>query len=54
MLGIDKRFLAMEPQWTDIVYVCKMVLIYSAAQEQPEILNGAPSFFAKHLNYLKD
>jgi len=31
-----------------------MILIYAAAEMQPRILEEAPSFFGKHLNYLKD
>ena len=31
-LNIDKRFLAKEPDWTDTVYVAKMILIYAAAE----------------------
>lgn len=54
LLGIDRRYLAVEPNWTDIVYVSKMILIYSAAENVPEILKEAPEFFSKHLNYLKD
>lgn len=54
ILGIDKRFLAIEPSCTDIIYVSKMILIYSAAENQPEILEEAPDFFSKHLIYLKD
>lgn len=54
MLQIDKRFLAKEPDWTDTVYIAKMILIYSAAEVQPRILEEAPSFFGKHLAYFKD
>jgi capsid portal protein len=32
-LAIDKRFLAKEPEWTDIVYVAKMIMIFSAAHQ---------------------
>jgi hypothetical protein len=32
VLNIDKRFLAKEPDWTDLVYVAKMILIYAAAE----------------------
>jgi hypothetical protein len=32
ILGVDKRFSEVEPNWTDIVYVSKMILIYSAAE----------------------
>jgi capsid portal protein len=53
-LQIDKRFLAKEPDWTDTVYIAKMILIYSAAEVQPRILEEAPSFFGKHLTYFKD
>ena len=53
-LQIDKRYLAKEPDQTDIVYVAKMILIYAAAEQMPRILEEAPSFFGKHLNYLKD
>ena len=53
-LQIDKRYLAKEPDQTDIVYVAKMILIYAAAEQIPRILEEAPSFFGKHLNYLKD
>jgi len=31
-----------------------MILIYSAAEVQPRILEEAPSFFGKHLAYFKD
>ena len=31
-----------------------MILIYAAAEQIPRILEEAPSFFGKHLNYLKD
>lgn len=30
-LQIDKRFLAKEPDWTDPVYIAKMILVYSAS-----------------------
>ena len=53
-LNIDKRYLAKEPDQTDIVYVAKMILIYAAAEQMPRILEEAPKFFGKHLNYLKD
>jgi rhamnogalacturonyl hydrolase YesR len=53
-LQIDKRFLAKEQDWNDIVYVAKMIMIYAAAEYMPKILEEAPSFFGKHLNYLKD
>lgn len=53
-LHIDKRFLAKEQDWNDIVYVAKMIMIYAAAEHMPRILEEAPSFFGKHLNYLKD
>ena len=53
-LNIDKRYLAKEPDQTDIVYVAKMILIYAAAEQMPRILDEAPKFFGKHLNYLKD
>ena len=53
-LQIDKRFLAKEQDWNDIVYVAKMIMIYAAAEYMPRILEEAPSFFGKHLNYLKD
>lgn len=46
--------MAKEPDWNDIVYVSKMILIYAAAKNLPSILEEAPSFFAKHLNYLGD
>lgn len=29
-------------------------MIYAAAEYMPRILEEAPSFFGKHLNYLKD
>lgn len=54
VLNIDKRFLAKEPDWTDLVYVAKMILIYAAAESQKRILEDAPSFFSKHLTYFKD
>ena len=57
MLNIDKRFLAKEPDWTDSVYIAKMILIYSASQAQSHqrpLLEDAPTFFSKHLNYLSD
>jgi capsid portal protein len=53
-LNIDKRFLAKEPDWTNSVYVAKMILIYAAAEVQKRILDDAPSFFGKHLTYFKD
>ena len=53
-LNIDKRYLAKEPDQTDIVYVAKRILIYAAAESMPRILDEAPTFFGKHLNYLKD
>ena len=53
-LQIDKRFLAKEQDWNDIVYVAKMIMIFAAAENMPRILEEAPSFFGKHLNYLKD
>lgn len=31
-----------------------MILIYAAAEQMPRILEEAPNFFGKHLNYLKD
>ena len=31
-----------------------MIMIYAAAEHMPKILEEAPSFFGKHLNYLKD
>jgi hypothetical protein len=31
-----------------------MILIYAAAEHMPRILEEAPPFFGKHLNYLKD
>ena len=43
-----------EPNQTDIVYVAKMILIYAAAEQMPRILEEAPKFFGKHLNYLRD
>lgn len=54
ILGIDKRFQAIDPSWADIVHVGKMILIYAASHEHPEILRDAPSFVQKSLNYLKD
>ncbi len=36
------------------MYVAKMIMIYAAAEHMPRILEEAPSFFGKHLNYLKD
>ena len=54
ILSIDKRFLAKEPEWTDSVYVAKMILIYAASESQKRILEDAPSFFGKHLTYFKD
>jgi len=54
ILSIDKRFLAKEPEWTDQVYVAKMILIYAASESEKNILSDAPSFFGKHLGYFKD
>lgn len=54
ILGIDKRFQAIDPSWSDIVHVGKMILIYAASNEQPDILNNAPAFVHKSLDYLKD
>lgn len=54
ILNIDKRFLAKEPDWTDSVYVAKMILIYAAAETQKKILEDAPNFFGKHLTYFRD
>ena len=31
-----------------------MIMIYAASHHMPRILEEAPSFFGKHLNYLKD
>lgn len=31
-----------------------MILIYAAAEQMHRILDEAPNFFGKHLNYLKD
>lgn len=31
-----------------------MIMIYAAAEHMPRILEEAPTFFGKHLNYLKD
>ena len=31
-----------------------MILIYAAAESMPRIIEEAPPFFGKHLNYLKD
>eukprot|EP00351_Strombidinopsis_sp_SopsisLIS2011_P003712 CAMPEP_0116871834 /NCGR_PEP_ID=MMETSP0463-20121206/2352_1 /TAXON_ID=181622 /ORGANISM="Strombidinopsis sp, Strain SopsisLIS2011" /LENGTH=182 /DNA_ID=CAMNT_0004510987 /DNA_START=512 /DNA_END=1060 /DNA_ORIENTATION=- len=54
ILGIDKRFLAKEPDWNDLVYIAKMILMYSAAEIQPSMLIECPNFFGKHVNYLRD
>eukprot|EP00347_Sterkiella_histriomuscorum_P005629 403355867 len=54
ILGIDKRFQAIDPIWTDIIFVAKMILVYSASQQIPQIFYEAPSFVEKSLNYLKD
>jgi hypothetical protein len=31
ILGIDKRFQAIDPNWSDVVHVGKMILIYAAS-----------------------
>ena len=36
-LNIDKRYLAKEPDQTDIVYIAKMIMIYAAAEDMPRI-----------------
>lgn len=53
-LQIDKRFLSKEPDWTDPVYIAKMILIHAASTIQPTLLEAAPTFFSKHLTYFKD
>jgi hypothetical protein len=35
LLSIDKRFLAKEPDWTEPVYIAKMILIYAASEATP-------------------
>jgi hypothetical protein len=52
ILGIDKRFQAIDPNWSDIVHVG--ILIYAASHNHPDILKDAPGFVQKSLNYLKD
>lgn len=54
ILGIDKRFQAIDPNWSDVVHVGKMILIYAASHYQPEMLKDAPTFVYKSLDYLKD
>ncbi|CDW84004.1 integrator complex subunit 4 [Stylonychia lemnae] len=54
ILGIDKRFQAIDPIWTDVIYIANMILIYAASLEIPSIFNDVPQFVEKSLNYLKD
>lgn len=54
ILGFDKRFLVKEFNWSDIVYVAKMVLVLNAATQEPTILKDAPHFFPKHITFLLD
>ena len=54
ILGIDKRFQAIDPSWSDVVHIAKMILVSAASLAQPDILKDAPSFVQKSLNYLKD
>ena len=52
LLGLDKRFLASEPSWDNLVYVSNMILIHAASKGQS--LPDKPYFFDKHFIYLKD
>lgn len=62
VLGLDKGYLNREPQQNDVGYVARMILVYQAAmtvasagqQRVMDILEDAPFFLQKHLNYLKD
>lgn len=54
ILGVDKRFHPIDPIWTDVTFVAKMILIHSASLKCPSIIIESPAFVAKSLNYLKD
>lgn len=60
VLEIDQRYLSKEPYQNDPSYVAKIILIYQAAttlhpeKKLSEILNEAPFYLEKHLNYFKD
>jgi len=54
LLGVEEGFAPREPHVDDPDYVCIMVLLLSAAQRLPHLVDALPAFCRRHYPYLRE